>query len=136
MTTGEPTSYEHIALDERGTPWIPGANTKVVEIVAKVKAHGWSPEELAYQLPHLTLGQIHSALAYYWDHVAEIDRIWRVEKRTWTSSGKLLASTLWSPSFELRARSDFGRRLLPRPQHRSSHCRWPSARRCGPCHSL
>ena len=73
MTTATRTSYEHIALDEEGTPWIPEANTKVVEIVAKVKAHGWSPEELAYQLPHLTLGQIHSALAYYWDHVNEVE---------------------------------------------------------------
>ena len=74
MTTATPTSYEHIALDEHGAPWIPEANTKVAEIVAKVKAHGWSPEELAYQLPHLTLGQIHSALAYYWDHQAEVER--------------------------------------------------------------
>ena len=73
MATATRTTYEHIALDENEVAWIPGANTKVVEIVAKVKAHGWSPEELAYQLPHLTLGQIHSALAYYWDHVEEIE---------------------------------------------------------------
>ena len=73
MTTATPTSYEHIALDERGVPWVAEANTKVVELVAKVRAYGWSPEELAYQLPHLTLGQVHSALAYYWDHAAEVD---------------------------------------------------------------
>ena len=36
-------------------------------------AHGWSPEELHFQYPHLTLGQIHSALAYYWDHRDELD---------------------------------------------------------------
>jgi len=74
MTLATRTSYEHIALDEAGAAWIPSANTKVVEIVGKVKAHGWSPEEVAFQLPHLTLGQIHSALAYYWDHVEEIDQ--------------------------------------------------------------
>jgi uncharacterized protein (DUF433 family) len=73
MTTATPTTYEHIALDESGVPWVAEANTKVVELVAKVRAYGWSPEELAYQLPHLTLGQVHSALAYYWDHAAEID---------------------------------------------------------------
>jgi hypothetical protein len=33
-----------------------------------VKAHGGSPEEIHYQHPHLSLGQIHSALGYYWDH--------------------------------------------------------------------
>ncbi len=73
MTTAARTTYEHITLDKNGVPWIEEANTKVVELVANVKAYGWSPEELAYQLPHLTLGQIHSALAYYWDHEAEID---------------------------------------------------------------
>ena len=25
-------------------------------------------------MPHLTLGQIYSALAYYWDHKEELDR--------------------------------------------------------------
>jgi uncharacterized protein (DUF433 family) len=53
---------------------IAGANTKVVELVAEMQAHGLSPEELCYQLPHLSLGQIHSALAYYWDHREEVDR--------------------------------------------------------------
>ena len=67
------TRYAHIATDESGIPWIHGSNTKVVELVAEVKAYGWSPEELAYQHPHLTLAQIHSALAFYWDHRAEID---------------------------------------------------------------
>lgn len=73
MTTTTRTTYEHVALDANGVPWLPEANTKVVELVGMVRAHGWSPEELAYQLPHLTLGQIHSALAYYWDREAEID---------------------------------------------------------------
>jgi hypothetical protein len=30
-------------------------------------------EELHFQFPHLSLGQIHSALAYYWDHKDELD---------------------------------------------------------------
>jgi uncharacterized protein (DUF433 family) len=73
MIAGLRTAYEHIVLDEKGLAWIDGANTKVVELVEEVKAHGWSPEELAYQHPHLTLGQVHSALAYYWDHQEEIE---------------------------------------------------------------
>jgi uncharacterized protein (DUF433 family) len=67
------TAYEHIVIDHDGVPWIAEANTKVVELVAEVRAYGWSPEELAFQHPHLSLGQIHSALAYYWDHRAEVD---------------------------------------------------------------
>ena len=68
------TAYEHIYTDENGVPQIADANTKVVELVLDHLAYGWSPEELALQHPHLTLGQIHSALAYYWDHQSDLDR--------------------------------------------------------------
>ena len=47
---------------------------KVVELVLEKMAHGWSPEELYFQHPHLTLGQIYSALAYYSDHQEELDK--------------------------------------------------------------
>ena len=67
------TTYEHIALDQTGVAVIAETNTKVVEIVVEMKAYGWSPEEIHFQHPYLSLGQIHSALAYYWDNAAEID---------------------------------------------------------------
>lgn len=67
------TTYEHVQLEADGTPTIVGTNMKVVELVLAQLAHGWSPEELHFQHPYLTLGQIHSALAYYWDHKAELD---------------------------------------------------------------
>ncbi|MBF0328235.1 MAG: DUF433 domain-containing protein [Nitrospirae bacterium] len=34
---------------------------KVVELVVEKIAYGWSPEELHFQHPYLTLGQIYSA---------------------------------------------------------------------------
>lgn len=67
------TKYEHIVLDDRGVPVIDGANTKVIEIVLPIRAYGISPEQLHLEMPHLSLGQIHSALAYYWDHKQELD---------------------------------------------------------------
>ena len=67
------TAYEHIYIDENGVPQIADANTKVIELVLDHIAYGWSPEELVHQHPHLTLGQVHSALAYYWDHQSELD---------------------------------------------------------------
>jgi uncharacterized protein (DUF433 family) len=66
--------YKHVALDETGVPTIQGTTIKVVELVLERMAYGWSPEELHFQHPYLTLGQIHSALAYYWDHQEELDR--------------------------------------------------------------
>jgi len=47
---------------------------KAVELVLEKTAYGWSAEELHFQHPYLTLGQIHSALAYYWDQRDELDR--------------------------------------------------------------
>ncbi|HXT49891.1 MAG TPA: DUF433 domain-containing protein [Thermoanaerobaculia bacterium] len=66
------TAYQHIILDEEGVAQIAGANTKVVEVVLS-RASGESPEELSADLPHLSPAQIHSALAYYWDHKGELD---------------------------------------------------------------
>ncbi len=68
------TRYEYITLNENHVPSIVGTTTKIVEPVVDQQAYGWSPEELHFQHAHLTLGQIHSALAYYWDHREELDR--------------------------------------------------------------
>jgi uncharacterized protein (DUF433 family) len=68
------TRYEHVVLDATGIPFIAGTNTKVIELVVERIAYGWSPEELHFQHPHMSLGQIHSALAYYWDHKDELDQ--------------------------------------------------------------
>ena len=72
--TSAKTEYEHVVLDEKGVPIISGTNMKVIEIVVEKTAYGWSPEELHFQHPYLTLGQIYSALAYYWDHQDELDQ--------------------------------------------------------------
>ncbi len=74
MASGAKTDYKHVVLDERGAPIIQGTSMKVLELVVEHLAYGWSPEELHFQHPYLTLGQIHAALAYYWDHVEEMDR--------------------------------------------------------------
>lgn len=68
------TGYPHIALDESGTPVIAGTTLKVIELVVEKLAYGWSPEELHLQHPYASLGQIHAALAYYWDHAEALDR--------------------------------------------------------------
>src|SRR5438034_10881237 len=67
------TASAHIRLDERGVPWIEDTNTKVIEVALDQIAHGWSAEEIHFQHPHLSLGQIHAALGYYHDHKAQLD---------------------------------------------------------------
>ncbi len=68
------TSYEHIVLDDNNVPLIEGTTMKVIELAGAALANGWPPEELHAQYPFLTLGQIHSALAYYWDHKHALDQ--------------------------------------------------------------
>lgn len=68
------TRYEHIILNEANVPLIAGTTMKVIELVLDYKAYGWSPEELHFQHSYLSLGQIYSALAYYWDHQEELDQ--------------------------------------------------------------
>jgi uncharacterized protein (DUF433 family) len=46
---------------------------KVAQLAAEVMAYGWSPEELHFQHPHLSMGEIHAALAYYWDHRDDVE---------------------------------------------------------------
>jgi uncharacterized protein (DUF433 family) len=63
----------HIHLDEHGVAWIDNTKVKVIEVVVDKLAHGSSPEEIHFQYPHLSLAQIHAALAYYYDHQTELD---------------------------------------------------------------
>lgn len=68
-----PVATIPVYVDERGVAWVGDTNTKVKEIVLDQMAHGWSPEEMHEQHPHLSLAHIHAALSYYHDHKEEID---------------------------------------------------------------
>ncbi|CAN5715038.1 hypothetical protein BH24ACI2_BH24ACI2_12900 [soil metagenome] len=63
----------YIEIDENHVAWIADTRIKVIEIALDKLAHGSSPEELHFQYPHLSMAQIHAALAYYYDHRDELD---------------------------------------------------------------
>jgi uncharacterized protein (DUF433 family) len=67
-------SYAHIELNVGGEPIIAGTRIKVRMIALDRIAHGWDAEEIQRHHPDLSLGQVHSALAYYYDHKEEMDR--------------------------------------------------------------
>jgi len=48
--------------------------TRVSRIVLDYTEYGWSTDEIQRQHPYLTLAEVHSALAYYLNHVEEMDR--------------------------------------------------------------
>jgi uncharacterized protein (DUF433 family) len=64
----------HVWTDAEDRAWIDKTNVKVIEVVLDHLAYGWSPEEMHYQQPRLSLAQIHAALAYYFDHQVEFDK--------------------------------------------------------------
>ena len=66
-------SYPHIAMSPAGVPFVEGTRTKVLEIALDRLAHHWDAEDIQRQHPHLTLGQIYAALAYYHDHQEAFD---------------------------------------------------------------
>lgn len=70
----EAVATPHVWTDADGRAWIDQTNVKVIEVVLDHLAYGWSAEEMHHQHPHLSLAQIHAALAYYFDHQAAFDQ--------------------------------------------------------------
>ncbi len=67
------TDYKYIELNDVGVPFITGTTLKVIELVEVKLAYGWSSEEIYLNHRYLTMSQILSALAYYWDYKVEMD---------------------------------------------------------------
>ncbi len=65
---------DQIHLDERGVAWIGDSNIKVIEVILD-HVQALSPEQIHAEYPHLSLAQIHAAIAYYGEHTQEIDTL-------------------------------------------------------------
>lgn len=68
------TTYPHIDVSSEGSPVLAGTQIKVIQIALDRLAYHWDVDEIQRQHPHLTLGQICSALAYYYDHQDDMDQ--------------------------------------------------------------
>jgi uncharacterized protein (DUF433 family) len=65
--------YAHIVFGSDNVPIVAGTQVKLIEIVLDHVSHGSDAHEIHREFPHLSLGQIHSALAYYYDHQQQMD---------------------------------------------------------------
>jgi hypothetical protein len=61
---------------------------RVAQIVIDYRNHGWSADEICIHYPHLKLAEVHSAMAYYFDHQSEIDGEIEAEQRVIEESRK------------------------------------------------
>lgn len=52
--------------------YVAGTRVRVQDVYAFSELQGLTADEIVDALPHLTLGQVHAALAYYFDHREEI----------------------------------------------------------------
>jgi len=88
----------HIEIDGQGVAWVGGTKVKVIEIVLDKLAYGWSPEEIHFQHPNLSLAQIHAALTYYYENQPHFDAEIRCRLETSTR----LAAEASDPAFRDR----------------------------------
>ncbi|MEX2137729.1 MAG: DUF433 domain-containing protein [Pirellulales bacterium] len=63
-----------------GKPRIAGTRIKVSLIATLSERNRLTPDEIVEAYPHLTLAQVHAALAYYWEHRDEIEQEIRDEQ--------------------------------------------------------
>src|SRR6058998_1727400 len=57
-----------------GQPRIAGTRIKVKHVYTWVERMGMTPAQVVAEYPHLTMAQVHAALAYYWSHPDEIQQ--------------------------------------------------------------
>lgn len=58
-------------------PVVSGTDIKVSQIASEAEHLGMTPDEIVEAHPHLSLADVHAALAYYYDHQAAIQRDWQ-----------------------------------------------------------
>lgn len=63
-----------------GRACIAGHRVRVLDIVTWSEHQGMSPDEIVTPVPSLTLADVHAALAYYSDHLGEIQEEMRAEQ--------------------------------------------------------
>ena len=69
-------THDHIVLTPGtcgGKPRIDGTRIRVQDVMIWHERMGRSAEEIVRDFPQLSLAQVYAALAYYYDHRAEID---------------------------------------------------------------
>jgi uncharacterized protein (DUF433 family) len=54
-----------------------GTDIKVSQIASEVEHLGMTPDEIVEAHPHLSLADVHAALAYYYDHQSAIRSEWQ-----------------------------------------------------------
>lgn len=60
--------------DGQDRAFIEGTRVRVQDVALMAEIQGRTPDQIIEALPHLTLGQVHAALSYDFDHRAQIQQ--------------------------------------------------------------
>lgn len=69
-------THVEIRKNRRGQPraFVAGTRIRVQDIYAMSEVQGLSPDQIVENLQHLSLSEVHGALAFYWDNPEAIQR--------------------------------------------------------------
>jgi uncharacterized protein (DUF433 family) len=98
-------AYPHIHIRD-GMAYIEDTRLKVVHLIIAHRFSGWDAQQIREQYPSLSLAQIHSALAYYYDNQAEMDRV--IEERA-RLEDQMIAEQGVTPVREKLLKAKYGR---------------------------
>jgi uncharacterized protein (DUF433 family) len=63
-----------------GRACVTGHRVRVLDIVVFSEHQGMTPDQIVSNLPSISLADVHAALAYYFDHIEEIQEEMRTER--------------------------------------------------------
>jgi uncharacterized protein (DUF433 family) len=83
---------------------IAGTRIKVSQLAIDAAVWGKTPAEIRLGYPQLTLGQVHAALGYYYDHKPQIDAQIEEDERFADEARAARPNPLTREDFEARLR--------------------------------
>lgn len=73
FTTDNPLTWQYLETDTHGHVNIANSRVAISQLIQEKHAYGWSPEELHFQHPEISLAAIYAALSYYYTYQSQID---------------------------------------------------------------
>ena len=86
-----------------GRACIAGHRIRVMDVVALHERLGMAAEDILAEFPGLTLGDVHAALAYYFDHPNDIDADFRNDEH-WARWAEVNCPSLIPPELKEKLR--------------------------------
>ena len=82
LSAQTPLNWQYLEIEAPHQAKIANSRIRVSQLIQEKHTHGWSPEELYFQHPDISLAAIYSALSYYYTYQTEIDTQIEQEKQT------------------------------------------------------